>query len=97
VGPDTCYSHADSLRRDQYNLIPNHNLYLSQGAVDIHESERDQRPKESVHRQRCRIYGRCGLDEVSPWREIRLNLGTLELNEWPNRNWVKVHPLRNGG
>jgi hypothetical protein len=23
--------------------------------------------------------------------------GTLELNEWQNRVWVKVHPLRGGG
>jgi len=23
--------------------------------------------------------------------------GTLELNEWPNRVWVTVHPLRDGG
>jgi hypothetical protein len=23
--------------------------------------------------------------------------GTLELNEWENRVWVKVHPLRDGG
>ncbi|MGH3000501.1 MAG: hypothetical protein ACRDNM_14480 [Gaiellaceae bacterium] len=23
--------------------------------------------------------------------------GTLELNEWQNRVWVKVHPLRDGG
>jgi hypothetical protein len=23
--------------------------------------------------------------------------GTLELNEWRNRVWVKVHPLRDGG
>jgi hypothetical protein len=23
--------------------------------------------------------------------------GTLELNEWQNRAWVKVHPLRDGG
>jgi hypothetical protein len=23
--------------------------------------------------------------------------GTLELNEWQSRVWVKVHPLRDGG
>jgi hypothetical protein len=23
--------------------------------------------------------------------------GTLELNEWEDRVWVKVHPLRDGG
>ncbi len=23
--------------------------------------------------------------------------GTIELNEWQNRVWVKVHPLRAGG
>jgi hypothetical protein len=23
--------------------------------------------------------------------------GTLELNEWQNRVWVKVHPMRDGG
>ena len=23
--------------------------------------------------------------------------GTLELNEWQNRVWVKVHPLRDAG
>ena len=23
--------------------------------------------------------------------------GTIELNEWQNRVWVKVHPLRDGG
>jgi hypothetical protein len=23
--------------------------------------------------------------------------GTLELNKWQNRVWVKVHPLRDGG
>lgn len=23
--------------------------------------------------------------------------GTLELNEWQNRVWAKVHPLRDGG
>lgn len=23
--------------------------------------------------------------------------GTLELNEWQNRVWMKVHPLRDGG
>ena len=25
------------------------------------------------------------------------HVGTLELSEWQNRVWVKVHPLRDGG
>jgi hypothetical protein len=45
-------------------------------------SERELAGRPGSHHWHLRIPGRPG---------------TLELNEWQNRVWVKVHPLRDGG
>ena len=45
-------------------------------------SERELAGRTGSHHWHLRIPGRPG---------------TLELNEWQNRVWVKVHPLRDGG
>jgi hypothetical protein len=46
------------------------------------QSERELSGRAGSHHWHLRIPGRAG---------------TLELNEWQNRAWVKVHPLRDGG
>jgi hypothetical protein len=39
-----------------------------------------------------------GKAESRHWHlRIPRRAGTLELNEWQGRVWVKVHPLRDGG
>jgi hypothetical protein len=45
-------------------------------------SERELAGRSGSHHWHLRIPGRPG---------------TLELNEWQSRVWVKVHPLRDGG
>jgi hypothetical protein len=45
-------------------------------------SERELAGRTGSHHWHLRMPGRAG---------------TLELNEWQNRVWVKVHPLRDGG
>ena len=45
-------------------------------------SERELAGRAGSHHWHLRIPGRAG---------------TLELSEWHNRVWVKVHPLRDGG
>ena len=46
------------------------------------QSERELAGRAGSHHWHLRIPGRPG---------------TLELNEWQGRVWVKVHPLRDGG
>ena len=48
-----------------------------------------------VVRSERELAGRCGSHH---WH-LRLpgRAGTLELNEWQDRVWVKVHPRRDGG
>jgi hypothetical protein len=48
----------------------------------VTRSERELAGRTSSHQWHLRMPGRPG---------------TLELNEWQNRVWVKVHPLRDGG
>jgi hypothetical protein len=48
----------------------------------IIQSERELAGRTGSHHWHLRMPGRPG---------------TLELNEWRNRVWVKVHPLRDGG
>ena len=45
-------------------------------------SERELAGRSGSHHWHLRMPGRAG---------------TLELNEWQDRVWVKVHPLRDGG
>jgi hypothetical protein len=46
------------------------------------QSERSLAGRAGSHHWHLRIPGRAG---------------TLELNEWEDRVWVKVHPMRDGG
>jgi hypothetical protein len=60
---------------------PRKSLMSAAGGIVI-RSERELAGRAGSHHWHLRMPGRPG---------------TLELNEWQNRVWVKVHPLRDGG
>jgi len=53
------------------------------------------RQRGLVVRSERQLAGRDGSRHWHLW--IPGRAGTLELNEWAGRVWVKVHPLRDGG
>lgn len=67
-------------------------LYLKLSAAQVLD---ECRRRGLVVRSNRELAGRTGSHH---WHlRIPGRPGTLELSEWQNRVWVKVHPLRDGG
>ena len=82
VGGHAAYDqHRDMLELD-LNLTGDQALDECRRRGLVVRSERELAGLAGSHHWHLRIAGR---------------RGTLELNEWESRVWVKVHPLRDGG